>query len=49
MGTFKSGRCIICSLMVFLLAGIADANITERLEEKYLKSRIKMRIDEGGK
>jgi beta-galactosidase len=37
------------SLMVFLVAGIAGANITERLEGKYLKSRIKVRIDENWK
>ncbi|MGB7567841.1 MAG: glycoside hydrolase family 2 TIM barrel-domain containing protein, partial [Chitinivibrionales bacterium] len=35
------------SLMFFLITGIANANLTERLEGKYLKSRIKMRIDEG--
>jgi len=40
-------RC--SSLMVFLVAGIAGANITERLEGKYLKSRIKVRIDENWK
>ena len=37
------------SLAVFLIAGIAGASMTERLEGKYLKSRIKMRIDEGWK
>jgi len=37
------------SIMVFLIAGIAGANMTERLEGKYLKSRVKMRIDEGWK
>jgi len=35
------------SLFVFLIAGIAAANITERLEGKFLKSRAKMRIDEN--
>jgi beta-galactosidase len=37
------------SLAVFLIAGIVGANMTERLEGKYLKSRVKMRIDEGWK
>ena len=36
-------------LMVFLFGGLAEASLTERLEGRFLKSRIKMRIDEGWK
>jgi beta-galactosidase len=31
------------------MAGTANANLTERLEARFLKSRIKLRIDEGWK
>jgi len=47
MRIFKFNCVLIVSLTLFLLAGIASANLTERLEGKYLKSRIKTRIDEG--
>jgi beta-galactosidase len=33
--------------MVFLIAGIAGASMTERMEGKFLKTRIKQRIDEN--
>jgi beta-galactosidase len=36
-------------MTVFLVVSFTNANMTERLEGKYLKSRIKMRIDEGWK
>jgi beta-galactosidase len=36
-------------LMVFLFGGLAEASLTERLEGRFLKSRVKMRIDEGWK
>lgn len=49
MHAFKSGQVLLISLIVFLFAGSVSANITERLEGKYLKSRIKLRIDEGWK
>ncbi len=35
------------SLTVFLIAGIAGASMTERMEGKFLKTRIKQRIDEN--
>jgi len=37
------------AFIAFSLAGVARASMTERLEAKYLKSRIKMRIDEDWK
>ena len=49
MRIFKASNVSMFSLMVFLIAGIAAASMTERLEGKYLKSRVKMRIDEGWK
>jgi beta-galactosidase len=49
MRSFKVRFVSAASVMIFLIAGIATANITERLEGKYLKNRIKMRIDEGWK
>ena len=39
----------LCALGVFLLAGLASANITERRENQYLVARTKVRIDEGWK
>jgi len=35
--------------LLFLAAGIVQATPTERLEGRYLKSRVKLRIDEGWK
>ncbi|MGA3051637.1 MAG: glycoside hydrolase family 2 TIM barrel-domain containing protein [Chitinispirillaceae bacterium] len=35
------------SLMVFFIAGIAGASMTERMEGNFLKTRIKQRIDEN--
>ena len=35
--------------MVFLFGGLAEASLTERMEGRFLKSRVKMRIDEGWK
>ena len=49
MRSFTSRSVIMFSLSVFLLAGFASASITERLEARFLKSRIKMRFDEGWK
>ncbi len=49
MRNSRLSRVAMFSLTVFLIAGVAGANITERLEGKYLKSRIKMRIDENWK
>jgi beta-galactosidase len=37
------------SLILLFIAGFTHASLTERLEAKYLKSRVKMRIDEGWK
>ena len=39
----------IIALFVSSVAGVAGASMTERLEGKYLKSRIKIRIDEDWK
>ncbi|HJX66283.1 MAG TPA: glycoside hydrolase family 2 TIM barrel-domain containing protein, partial [Polyangia bacterium] len=40
---------LIVASMALSVARVADASMTERLEGKYLKSRIKMRIDENWK
>ena len=45
----KSTSVSITSVLILLAPGIAHANLTERLEAKFLKSRIKLRIDEGWK
>jgi hypothetical protein len=37
------------SLLVLFIAGSAGASMTERFEAKFLKSRIKQRIDENWK
>jgi len=43
-------RLVSFSTVLLLLApGIARANLTERLEARFLQSRIKLRIDEGWK
>jgi len=47
MNAFKVNRFLIVSLVFFLTAGISSASMTERMEGKFLKSRIKQRIDEG--
>ena len=49
MRTFGIHRISMVSVVVFLMAGIAGASLVERLDAKYLKSRIKMRINEGWK
>ena len=49
MRNSRLGPAAMFSLTVFLITGIASANITERTEGRFLKSRIKMRIDEGWK
>ena len=49
MRSFTSRSVLMFSLLVFLIAGIASASMTERLEARFLKSRIKMRFDEGWK
>jgi beta-galactosidase len=36
----------MAALTALSLAGVAGASMTERLEAKYLKSRVKLRIDE---
>ena len=45
----RLGSVSMFSFMVFLIAGIAGANMTERLEGRFLKSRIKLSFDEGWK
>jgi beta-galactosidase len=40
---------LITGLTALSLAGVARASMTERLEARFLKSRIKMRIDENWK
>ena len=40
---------LIAGLTALSLAGVARASMTERLEARFLKSRIKMRIDENWK
>jgi beta-galactosidase len=45
----KSGLVSIIVLLALVVPGIANANLTERLEGRFLKSRIKLRIDEGWK
>lgn len=45
----KSRFTSVLTVLLFLLPGIARANLTERLEARFLKSRIKLRIDEGWK
>ena len=49
MHNFKPCSVSKFSLMVFLIAGIAGANMTERMEGRFLKSRIKLSFDEGWK
>jgi beta-galactosidase len=44
---FKLRSFSVFALIVFLCTDFAFASMTERLEGKYLKSRIKVRIDEG--
>ena len=46
-----SRKCSISMffLVVFLFNGLAEASLTERMEGRFLKSRVKMRIDEGWK
>ena len=43
------GLVSVFSLMIFFIAGKAGATMVERLDAKYLKSRIKVRIDEDWK
>ena len=43
------GAVSMLFVMSFLVAGNVHATPTERLEGKYLKSRIKLRIDEDWK
>ena len=49
MRIIKIIRVLIVLLAVFLMAGIASATMVERLDAKYLKSRVRMRIDENWK
>jgi beta-galactosidase len=49
MRIFKFNRILIVSLAAFLITSIASATMVERLDAKYLKSRIKLRIDEDWK
>jgi beta-galactosidase len=49
MKMFHARLVLMFSLIVFLLSGIASASMTERFEGKFLKSRIKQRIDEDWK
>jgi beta-galactosidase len=43
----RRGSCIKFSLTLFLITGMAVASMTERMEGKFLKTRIKQRIDEN--
>ena len=43
------GSVSIFSLLLLFIASMANASMTERFEAKFLKSRIKQRIDEGWK
>jgi len=43
------GAFSMLALLLFLVAGNVQATPTERLEGRYLKSRVKLRIDEGWK
>jgi len=43
------GAVAVLFVMSLLLAGNVQASLTERLEGKYLQSRVKLRIDEGWK
>ena len=43
------GAVVVFLVMSSLLAGNVQAGLTERLEGEYLKSRVKLRIDEGWK
>jgi beta-galactosidase len=45
----KIPSMLMVGWMAFSVAGAAHASMTERLEAKYLKSRVKMRIDEDWK
>ena len=48
----KSSKLLSASIIALIassVAGVARASMTERLEGKYLKSRIKLRIDEDWK
>ncbi len=49
MRTHMIGACSILAVLFFLAAGHVRATPTERLEGRYLKSRIKLRIDEDWK
>jgi beta-galactosidase len=49
MQSCKFGFISIVSLLVFFIVGIASASLTERLEARFLKSRVKIRFDEGWK
>ncbi|MGB7567846.1 MAG: glycoside hydrolase family 2 TIM barrel-domain containing protein [Chitinivibrionales bacterium] len=49
MRNFRICSISAFSLLVFFFAALSFASMTERLEGRFLKSRIKMRIDEGWK
>ena len=49
MRQFTLGALAALLVLVFLFAGTVHASMTERLEGNYLKSRIKLRIDEDWK
>ena len=49
MRSSKTGAVSTLFVVFFLVAGNVHATPTERLEGKYLKSRIKLRIDEDWK
>ena len=42
-------RSMLALLLFFFAAGNVQVTPTERLEGRYLKSRVKLRIDEGWK
>ena len=49
MRSFKASSVLMVFMMIFLVAGVATASMTERLEARFLKSRIKLRFDEDWK
>ena len=49
MRNLTLGALAVLLVLFFLVAGRVNASMTERLEGKFLKSRIKLRIDEDWK
>ena len=49
MRNTSPGIVAVFFVLLLLLAGNVQASLTERLEGKYLKNRVKLRIDEDWK